>query len=332
MTGDRMKRRAALETIAAILAAASLPARAQPRGKVARVGFLASEGLRPRLEELRRGLRDHGYVEGKNVVLEARFAPAGKIELLDGLAAELARLPVDVIVAATNDDIAAAKRVTSTVPIVMATAGEPIAQGFVRALARPGGNVTGLAWSFGPELMGKYVELLAEMIPRFERLGGLMDPAFPISLPFWQATERAAAAQGVRTIAYEVRSSAELPAAFVAMKSDRISAAMVFAGPMLYSAMRDVVALGLKNHIPLMFGAHGEAVALGGFVSYGPDAGALYRRTAFYVDRILKGAKPADLPVEQPAIQKLRVNLKTAKALGLEIPKSVLFRADEVIQ
>ena len=308
------------------------PAAAQITGKTARVGFLAMEGLRPRLEALRQGLRDHGYVEGKNLVIEARFAPAGKLEQLDVLAAELVGMRVDVIVAATNDDIAAAKRATSAVPIVMVTAGEPIAQGFVRSLARPEGNVTGLAWSFGPELMGKYVELLAEMIPRLQRMGGLMDPGFPITLPFWQATERAAAAQGVRAIGYEARSPADLPGAFAMMKRDRVDAVLVFAGPMLYSAMREVAQLGLKNRIPLMFGAHGEAVALGGLAAYGPDAGALYRRSALYVDKILKGARPAELPVEQPAIQTLRINLKTAKALGIAIPRSVLVRADEVIQ
>jgi len=308
------------------------PAAAQITGKTARVGFLAMEGLRPRLEALRQGLRDHGYVEGKNLVIEARFAPAGKLEQLDVLAAELVGMRVDVIVAATNDDIAAAKRATSAVPIVMVTAGEPIAQGFVRSFARPEGNVTGLAWSFGPELMGKYVELLAEMIPRLQRMGGLMDPGFPITLPFWQATERAAAAQGVRAIGYEARSPADLPGAFAMMKRDRVDAVLVFAGPMLYSAMREVAQLGLKNRIPLMFGAHGEAVALGGLAAYGPDAGALYRRSALYVDKILKGARPAELPVEQPAIQTLRINLKTAKALGIAIPRSVLVRADEVIQ
>jgi putative ABC transport system substrate-binding protein len=325
-----MNRRAFLLSSGSLLAAAT--AVAQQQGKVYRIGFLAMEGLRPRLEALKQGLRDHGYIEGKNLVLEARFAPAGKTELLDVLAAELVRIRVDVIVAATNDDIAAAKRASSTVPIVMVTAGEPIAQGFVRSFARPGGNVTGLAWSFGPELMGKYVELLAEMIPRLERLGGLVDPGFPITLPFWQATEGAAAARAVKTIAYEARSPADLPTAFAAMKRDRVSAVLVFAGPMLYSAMREVAELGLKNRIPLMFGAHGEAVALGGLAAYGPDAAALYRRSARYVDKILKGAKPADLPVEQPAIQSLRINLKTAKALGITIPRSLLVRADEVIE
>jgi len=325
-----MKRRTLLLASGAMLL--PLPLSAQTIGKTARVGFLAMEGLRPRLEALKQGLRDHGYVEGKNLVIEARFAPAGKLEQLDVLAAELVGMRVDVIVAATNDDIAAAKRATSAVPIVMVTAGEPIAQGFVRSLARPEGNVTGLAWSFGPELMGKYVELLAEMIPRLQRMGGLMDPGFPITLPFWQATERAAAAQGVRAIGYEARSPADLPGAFAMMKRDRVDAVLVFAGPMLYSAMREVARLGLQNRIALMFGAHGEAVALGGFVSYGPDAGALYRRSALYVDKILKGARPAELPVEQPAIQVLRINLKTAKALGIAIPRSVLVRADEVIQ
>lgn len=281
---------------------------------------------------LKLGMRDQGYIEGKNVVIEARFAPAGKIEALDALAAELVRIRVDVIVAATNDDIAAAKRATSTVPIVMVTAGEPIAQGFVRSFARPGGNVTGLAWSFGPELMGKYVELFREMIPRLERLGGLIDPGFPISWPFWEATERAATAQKIRTIAYEVRSPADMPAAFAAMRRDRVGGVLVFAGPMLFSAMREVAELGLNNRIPLMFGAHGEAVRFGGLISYGPDAGALYRRSALYVDKILKGAKPADLPIEQPAIQSLRINLKTAKALGIDMPKALLFRADEVIE
>jgi putative tryptophan/tyrosine transport system substrate-binding protein len=310
-----------------------LPLRsAAQAGKTARVGFLATEGLRPRLEMLKLGLRDHGYIEGRNLVIEARFAPLGKLEQLDVLAAELVRIPVDVIVAATNDDIAAAKRATSSVPIVMVTAGEPLAQGFVRSLARPGGNVTGLAWSFGPELMGKYVELYIEILPRLQRLGGLMDPGFPITVPFWEATQQFAAAQGVKTFAYEARSPAEFPAAFAAMKRDGVDGVLVFAGPMLFSAMREVAALGLKHRIPLMFGAHGEAIAHGGLVSYGPDAGALYRRSALYVDKILKGAKPGELPVEQPAIQNLRINLKTAKALGIEIPKALLFRADEVIQ
>jgi putative tryptophan/tyrosine transport system substrate-binding protein len=324
-----MKRRALLGISGALL----LPLQGWAQtGKTVRVGFLASEGLRPRLDSLKQGLRERGYVEGKNLVIEARFAPAGKLDQLDGLASDLVRARVDVIVAATNDDIAAAKRATSTVPIVMVTAGEPVAQGFVRTLARPGGNVTGLAWSFGPELMGKYVELLGEMIPRLERLGGLMDPGFPITLAFWQATERAAAVQGVKAIPYEVRSAADLPAAFAKMKQDRISAVLVFAGPMLYSVMREVAELGLKNRIPLMFGAHGEAVALGGFAAYGPDASALYRRSALYVEKIAKGSQPADLPVEQPAIQSLRINLKTAKAIGITVPQSIVARANEVIQ
>ena len=326
-----MRRRQLLQMLGAL--SVSVPLRsAGQSANLPRVGFLSSEGLRPRLEPFIQGLRDAGYFQGKNIIVDARFAPAGKSEQLDALAAELVKNRVRVIVAPTNNDIEAARRATSTIPIVMVVAGEPIREGFVRSYARPGGNVTGQAWAFGPEITAKQVELLAEMLPGLERLAGLVDPGFPITEPYWKAAQAAAAARAIRTATYEVRSPADFDGAFQAMQRDRMGAVLVFAGPLMLSRLQRIVDLGMQTRLPQMFGAHSEAVDLGGLVSYAPDLPTSYRLSARYVDRILRGAKPADLPVEQPDQIALRINLRTAKALGIVIPRSMLVRAEKVIE
>jgi putative ABC transport system substrate-binding protein len=326
-----MTRRELLRALAALSVSVPLCSTGQS-GNLPRIGFLSSEGIRPRLQPFIQGLRDAGYIEGKNIIVDARFAPMGKSDQLDALAAELVTSRVRLIVAPTNNDIEAARRATSTIPIVMVVAGEPIREGFVRSFARPGGNITGQAWAFGPEITAKQVALLAELRPGLTRLAGLVDPGFPITEPYWKAAQAAAASQGIRTTTYEVRVPGDFDHAFQAMQRDRAGAVLVFAGPLMLSQLRRIVDLGMRTRIPQMFGAHSEAVDLGGLVSYAPDVPNSYRLSARYVDRILRGAKPADLPIEQPTQIALRINLRTAKALGISIPQSILLRAEKVIE
>jgi len=283
-------------------------------------------------EAFRQGLRDLGYVEGRNVVIEYRDAE-GKHERLPALAAELVALKVDVIVAPPTPAALAAKQVTKTIPIVFAAVSDPVSSGLVTSLARPGGNVTGLS-DLTPELVGKCLEQLKQAVPGVSRAAVLWQPgAFGerTEKDLLKAAEVAARALGVRLQFVEARGPDDFDRAFSKMTSARADALTVLPTAMFVSERRRLVDLAAKNRLPTVF-PYRESVDAGGLMSYGPNLADMYRRAATYVDKILKGAKPGDLPVEQPTKFELVINAKTAKALSLTIPQSVLLRADQVIQ
>jgi putative ABC transport system substrate-binding protein len=328
-----MNRRSFLGTLTGSLLAAPRAAEAQQAAKVPRIGYLAlNPTANPHLHEaFRQGLRDLGYVEGRNVVIEYRDAE-GKPERLPALAAELVALKVDVLVAQPTVTALAAKRATRTIPIVFPVA-EPVTSGLVTSLARPGGNITGLS-SLAPEMGGKALELLKQAVPGVIRVAVLWDPgAFPdgTTKELRKEVEGAARALGVRLQFIEARGPEDFDRAFSEVTRARAGALTVLGGSMFFSQRRRLVDLAAKNGLPVVYPAR-ESVEAGGLMAYGPSVPDLFRRAATYVDRILKGAKPGDLPVEQPTQFELVINLKTAKALGLTIPPSLLQRADQVIE
>jgi len=309
---------------------------AQQAGNVPRVGYMLilsreSPLARRSLDAFRQGLRERGYVDGQNIVIVYRSAE-GNIERFPGLAAELVHLKVAVIVVANTQAALAAQRATTTIPIV-ALMGDPVGDGLVASLARPGGNITGLAF-LGPELVPKRMELLKEVLPDASRVTALWDPGASgerTTKDMLRETEAAARALGVRLQFVGVRGADEFDRAFSAMSSERADALLVVGGPMLFSERRRIGELAAKYRLPSIFSAR-EWVEAGGLISYGASIDDSIRRLATFVDKILKGAKPADLPVEQPTKFELVINMKTAKALGLTIPPSLLDRADEVIE
>jgi putative tryptophan/tyrosine transport system substrate-binding protein len=324
-------RRAFLGALAGGLLTAPLAAQAQKAGKISRVGFVwDSPAVWPHaLEAFRQGLRDLGWVEGQNIVIEYRWAE-GRFERLPGLVEELVRLKVDVIVAPTSIYTGAAKRATSTIPIVFASHADPIGTGHVASLARPGANITGLTIVMS-ETMAKSLELLKATIPGLTRVAVIWDPATPSHEPSLKAVEAAGRALGLRLQTLAVRSATEFDSAFSAIARERAGAVLVLSTPLFMGGAKRLAELALTHKLPTMFGPR-EHVEAGGLLSYSPDRADLYRRAATYVDKILKGANPADLPVQQAQKFELVINLKTAKALGLTIPQSLLLRADEVIQ
>ncbi len=316
------------------LLAAPLAAGAQQPGKVFRIGILGNvppthpEGARV-WGAFFQGLRDLGYVEGRNITIEHRSSE-GKYERLPDLAAELVRLKVDVIVAPASQNPFAAKQATRTIPIVMTGHPNPVGMGLVASLARPGGNVTGLS-ALSPEIWGKQLELLKETVPRVSRvavLGNPTNPAYPLLL---REVEVAARSLGVQLQTLEARGPDDFERAFAAMLRERAGALLVQLDGMFLLHRTRIADLAAKSRLPAMYELR-EFVDAGGLVGYGPSIRDRFRRAATYVDKILKGAKPADLPVEQPTKFELIINLKTAKVLGLIIPPSVLVRADEVLQ
>ena len=312
---------------------APLASPAQQTGKVYRVGFIvtsAREEVAHLVKALDEGLRELGYVEGRNIVFERRFAD-GKQERLPALAAELVRLKVDVIVTGANPVIAAVKQATATIPVVMAVSRDPEGSGFVRSLARPGGNITGLANDPTPEILGKNLEFLKEAVPGVSRVALLWNPVPPGAGTYRDVVESAARKLGVTFQSVEVRGRDELEGAFAAMVRERADGVVVFGDPVFFAARSQVALLAMRNRLPAVAPLK-EFVEAGGLMSYGPNITDEFRRAATYVDKILKGAKPADLPVEQPTRFELVINLKTAKALGITVPQSVLIRADQVIQ
>jgi putative ABC transport system substrate-binding protein len=323
-------------TLAVCLVLLPLIGEAQQADKIARIGYLSLNlaAVDPRLwEAFRQGLRDLGYVEGRNLLIEYRDAK-GKPERFPALAAELVALKVDVIVAGGGTlGALAAKQATATLPIVFPVAGDPVAEGLVTSLARPGGNVTGLS-IVSPELVGKSLELLKEAVPGVSRVALLLKPD---SMPDrarkdrLEAAEVAARALGVRLQVVEARGPEDFDRAFSDMTRARAGALYVLATPVFDIARRRLVDLAAKNRLPTVYSFKGW-VEEGGLMSYGPDVADLFRRAAPYVDKILKGARPGDLPVEQPTKFELVINLRTAKAFGLTIPASVLLRADQVIE
>jgi putative ABC transport system substrate-binding protein len=304
---------------------------AQQAGKVYRVGFLwDSPAMFPdAMEAFRRGLRDLGYVEGRTIAIEYRWAE-GKPERMRELAEELVRLKVDVIIAPSSVYTGAAKRATSTIPIIFVSHADPIGSGHVASLARPGGNITGLSLMM-TETNAKGLELLKEAVPGLLRVAVVWDPATPSHKPGLNAVEVTGPALGLRIQPVAVRSATEFDSAFSAISRERADAVLVLSTPIFIAGAKRLAELAITHKLPSMFGPR-HHVEAGGLMSYSPDRAELWRRGAIYVDKILKGAKPADLPVEQPTKFELVINLKTAKALGLTIPPSLLQRADQVIQ
>jgi putative ABC transport system substrate-binding protein len=327
-----MKRRAFVSTVGMSLLAAPLRLAAQQPQRVPRVGYLfsfTSAEARHLWEACRQGLRELGYVEGQNIVLEPRWAD-GRHERLPELAADLVRLKVDVIVSSATPASRAAKAATSSIPIVIVAVGEPVKMGLVAGLARPGGNVTGLSL-LTTELSGKRLELLAQVVRNMHRVAILMNPDNPVTAVFLEETRVASQKLGVQLQPLEARNPREIEQVFDAAPGERAAGLIVFDDPVLWSHRKQIVALAAKRRLPAMYGFR-EFVDEGGLMSYGPDRVDHYRRTALYVDKILRGAKPGDLPVEQPTKFEFSVNLKTAKALGLVIPPALLSRADQIIQ
>jgi putative ABC transport system substrate-binding protein len=307
-----------------------LAAVAQPPGKIYRIGFLSTDPPpAPRWEALLDGLRERGYREGRNLVFERRFS-AGNAERFPEFVAEMVQLRVDLIIVTTTPAALTAKHATQTIPIVMPTALDPVGAGLVESLARPGGNITGLS-AFAPELSGKRLELLQEVVPGMTRVAVLWNAANPANASAWQETQAAARALGLRLQSQEVRGSQDLEGAFALTAQARPEALLVLGDSLINMYRPQIAEFATQQHLPSVFASR-EWVVAGGLMSYGASLPDLYRRAATYVDKILKGTKPADLPVEQPMTFELVINLKTAEVLGLTIPPSVRFRADEVIQ
>jgi putative ABC transport system substrate-binding protein len=319
--------------LSTMLLALSLPAQAQQPKKIAKIGYLVpgtpAVGA-DLLEAFRQGLRELGYVEGKTFVLEVRYGEA-RAERLPELARELVGLKVDVIVAATDVATAAVKRETQTIPTVMANSTDPVGTGFVASLARPGGNVTGLS-TMSPELSGKRLELLREVVPGLSRVAFLWNPDVRGAMFDYKETEGAARSLRLQHQSVEVSRAEDLDRAFSAVTKERAQALiMPAANPVLFSNRGQIASFAQRNRLPSMYGQN-EYVDAGGLMSYGPSNLDMRRRAASYVDKILKGAKPADLPVEQPSKFELVINLKTAKQIGVTIPPNVLAQADKVIK
>ena len=318
--------------LATLLLTTVSPAEAQQPKKIPRIGFLipgSHAAYSARTEAFRQGLRALGYGEGKNISIEYRFTE-GRLERFPDLAAELVRLKVDVIVTAGTEAVLAAKQATQTIPIVMANVGDPVARGIIASLARPGGNITGLT-TVSQDLSGKRLELLKETVPRLTRVGVLWNPTDRGATATFKETEATARAFGVQVQSLEVRSPSDFDAAFKAATQGRVHGLNVLQSGLINTHRTQIVELVTKNRLPTMF-AEGAHVESGGLMSHGPNFPDLWRRAAVYVDKILKGTKPADLPVEQPMKFEFIVNLKTAKRIGMTIPPNVLVRADKVIR
>jgi putative tryptophan/tyrosine transport system substrate-binding protein len=317
----------------AVLLAASRVAEAQPPGKVYRIGLLdysaPDSGRQAWWNVFRQRMRELGYVEGQNVTYEVRWAQ-GEDERLSKLAAELVALKVDLIVTGGTNAAIAAKRATSTIPIVTATGSDPVAIGLVSSLRRPGGNVTGMT-TINSELAAKRLGFLKIVAPRASRIAILWEESSAGSRPAVQETETAAKTAGLIIHSVPVRSPAEIEAGFATVVRGRAGALSIVGSPMFFSHRKRLAELAVKHRLPTVVGPR-EFVEAGGLIGYAADFPDLFRRAATFVDKILKGAKPGDLPVEQPTKFELVINLRTAKALGLTIPQSLLLRADEIIQ
>jgi putative ABC transport system substrate-binding protein len=312
---------------------AAFAADAESLAKVPRIGILwfgsPAAAPSPHLDAFRQGLREFGYVEGRNIVLESRSSTR-RLDLLPGLAANLVHLGVDLIVAAGDPAVHAVESATRAVPIVMVGSADPLGSGFIASLARPGGNITGLS-TLSPELSGKRLVLLREVLPGISRLAVLLNPADPAKTLDVRELQSAARALGLHLQTLEVRGPGDFEAAFARMTEERVEALMALGDPLTVTYRIQIVDLAARSRLPAIYDLR-EFVDAGGLMSYGPSLPELFRRAAAYVDKILKGAKPADLPLEQPTKFELAVNLKAAEALGLTIPPLFLFQADEVIR
>src|SRR5262245_47726413 len=311
----------------------SLAVDARPAGEVRRVGLLSNSSPKSSVrfvDEFRQGLRELGWVEGRNLVIEYRWAE-GKSDRLPALAAELVRLKMDVLVVGSSPAAMAAKNATGTIPIVLAGVADPVRQGLVTSLARPGGNVTGISWTAGTNKIGKELELLRDLLPKVRRVAILLNAASPNHATAVSNVKAAARSLGVQILLLEARGPNEFDVAFAAMAKDRVEALLIETDPMFILHRAQLADLTTKNRLPSMHAVRGHVEA-GGLMSYGPSFPDLGRQAATFVDRIFKGPRPADLPVEQPTKFELFINLKAAKALGLTIPPSLLARADHIIE
>ena len=326
-----MARKLSIFIFVNVILASVLFAHAQQPKKIPRIGWLAvnTAPLSERYEAFRRGLRELGYIEGQNIIIEHRNA-GGKLERLADAAVELVRLRVDVIVTTGSTGALAAKQATSTVPIVITTGGDPVASGLIASLARPGGNITGLT-NIASDLAGKRLELLKETVPKLTRVGVLWNPADPGGTSSLKETEAMAPALGMQVQSLGVRSPKDFETAFKSATGGRTQALIILQTALINAQRTRIVELATKNRLPTMFG-EGAHVESGGLMSYAPNSADLFRRAATYVDKILKGTKPADLPVEQPKTFEFIINMKAAKQIGLTIPPNVLVRADRVIR
>ena len=296
------------------------------------IGFLypsSADGFSERLRRFREGLKESGYVEGHNVAIEYRWGD-DQIDRLPTLAADLVRRQVALIAAASASAVFAAKAASSTIPVAFVIAEDPVRLGLVASLARPGGNVTGLSY-FNAEITGKRLELMKELVPGLTRVAVLRNPTIASHAVFWQETEVAAGKLGITLRSVEVRRPEDFEAAFAAATRDKAQALLAFDDPLTIAYRPRIVALAASSHLPALYGFR-EFPDDGGLMSYGPSFVVLFRRAAAFVDKILKGAKPADLPVEQPTKFELVINLKSAKALGITVQPSLLARADAIIE
>jgi len=330
-----MKKKVTVFTLSALLFALSYPVSAQQPKKVPRIGYLSSQDPAresARSEPIRLALRELGYIEGQNIAIEYRYAE-GKRDRYPELLAELVRLKIDIIVVAGGGaPIRAAKNATKTIPIVMVGSGaDPVEEGLVESLARPGGNVTGIT-NLSRELGGKRLELFKEAVPKLARVAVLHDPtSVGATRELKENLPIAARALGLTIRAWEVRTADDFEKVFTALNKDRPDGLYVPGGPLMRANRKRIVSFTLKSRLPSVYGFR-EPVDAGGLMYYGADLSDSYRRVAYFVDRILKGTKPADMPVEQPTKFEFLVNLKTAKQIGLTIPQKVLERADKVIR
>ena len=325
-------RKSSCLTLGALLIALCGSAGAQQAKKVPRIGLLSPFTPADAAhwhEAFRQGLRDHGWIEGKNIGIEYRYAE-GKNDRLPDLVADLLRLKIDVIVASVATDALVAKKATKTIPIVMASAGDPIASGLVNSLARPGGNITGLS-QIAPELAGKRLELLKEVVPKLSRVAVLWRPEGASSPLAWEESQAPARALGLQLHSMEARSTNDFDKGFEEAAKAHAGALAVLPDPLFAGNLKRIADLAAKGRLPSIFHL-GEFADVGGLMTYGPDRSDMFRRAATYVDKILKGTKPADLPVEQPVKFEFIINLKAAKQIGLTVPPNVLVRADRVIK
>ena len=315
--------------LCAMLFALCFPAQAQQKGKVPRIGFLLPRTAVP--EEFRQRLRELGYVEGKNIIIEPRYAE-GKFKRFPGFAAELVQLRVDVIATVSTPAAKAAKEATTTIPIVMLASGDPVRRGLVASLAKPGGNITGLTRSAGRSLTPKYMELLKDVVPELSRVGVLWDARRRDHLRLQKTVYHAAGLLGLKVQSLELRGTDDIDSAFQAATEGGAQGLLITSrhAPILRGRKR-IVALAIKSRIPAIY-SDKIFVKSGGLMSYGTDHSDLYGRQANYVDRVLKGANPGDLPIEQPTKFEMFINLKTAKQIGITIPPEMLYRADKVIK
>ena len=326
-----MNRREFVVLLGASGSAWPFAARAQQPTKVPRIGFLRfglASANADRVEALRAGLRQLGYVEGKNITIEFRFAE--RIEVLRELADDLARAGVDIIFATGSTELEAARQATKTIPIVIATHADPVGVGHIASLARPGANITGLSMLL-TELVAKELEILKEAVPQATRIGVLFSPSAPSHRPAVLALETAGERLGVQLVMVPVRTVEDFEGVFSTMSREHVGGFLAVTTPIFSSHRTRLADLALKHRLPGMFAGR-EYLEAGGLISYAPDVNDLTRRAATYIDKILRGAKPADLPIEQASTYQLVINLKTAKALGLAIPPAQLARADEVIE